>query len=80
MRAAIEQGAIFRWRPPEPILDVASYRVARATPRNAIEYDVAPDGQRFLFVKPIQPLFTGGHSELIFVQGWLDELDRRSQR
>ena len=39
------------------------------------EYDVAPDGQRFLMIQPIER--EGGLSQIQVVLNWFEELKRR---
>ena len=39
-------------------------------------YDVAPDGQRFLMVKPLETTEGGARNEVVLVQNWFEELKR----
>jgi hypothetical protein len=44
---------------------------------NAGVYDVAPDGRRFVMVRPIEGL---GETELVVVPNWFEELKARVGR
>ena len=39
-------------------------------------YDVAPDGQRFLMIKPAETTEEGVENQVILVQNWFEELKR----
>lgn len=42
----------------------------------ALPYDVSPDGQRFLVIKPVSENETTSAPSLIVVQNWLEQLKR----
>ena len=50
-----------------------AYGVGRGEPWR--EFDIAPDGQRFLLLEPGHGV-AGHRAQLVLVQHWLDELQR----
>ena len=58
---------------PRALFSVAGYRGAQ----NRQQYDVSPDGQRFLMIRPL-----GGsvRRELVYAEGWLEELAAKMPR
>jgi hypothetical protein len=68
----------FRAHAPESLFSLSGINVAT----NARNYDVAPDGERFLFVKAVVQA-AGNNAEgsafsrIMVVQNWLEELKRR---
>ena len=39
-------------------------------------YDIAPDGHRFLMVKPVETTEGGSRNDVVLVQNWFEELKR----
>ena len=39
-------------------------------------YDIAPDGQRFLMMKPVETTEGGSRSDVVLVLNWFEELKR----
>ena len=39
-------------------------------------YDIAPDGQRFLMVKPVETTEGGRENQVVLVLNWFEELKR----
>ncbi len=39
-------------------------------------YDIAPDGQRFLMIKPVETTEEGLANQVVLVQNWFEELKR----
>jgi len=64
MAVAVEPGAAFRAGPPQLLFEKASS-----------DYDVAPDGRRFLMLKPV--VATGDSGELHVIVNWFDDLRQR---
>ncbi len=70
MAVPIRSGATFWAGTPVPLFPVAPYRAAR----NRQQYDVAPDGQRFLMIRE----FGNDRPEnVVYVEHWLTELRER---
>ena len=69
--------AAFVAHAPESLFSLTGIRSVPGLPN----YDVAPDGQRFLFAKPVGGATNdeGGSipSRIIVVQNWTEELKRR---
>jgi serine/threonine-protein kinase len=40
-------------------------------------YDVSPDGQRFLMIKPVEQTSSSSPTQIVVVQNWFEELKRR---
>ena len=57
----------------EVLFDTAGYALTEGDSR---QFDVAPDGQRFLMLKRVAATDGGGAAEIVLVQNWLDELQR----
>ena len=77
MVAEIETEPTFRARTPERLLDVSNYRTVGVTGR---QYDLAPDGDRFIFLTPEKVVQTSDEEPfngLIFVEHWFEELTAR---
>ena len=45
------------------------------TPRSFPDYDVSPDGQRFLMLKPAEDQQSA--SQIVVVQNWVEELKQK---
>jgi len=43
----------------------------RVSRRDELQYDVSPDGQRFLMLEPVEPVDA---TEIMLVQNWFQEL------
>ena len=70
----VQTGATFSAGKPLRILSTAYY--AASGNRG---YDVSPDGQRFLMIKPntrTDPALEGSRASLVVVLNWLQELKR----
>ncbi len=76
MMAQIETEPTFSARTPQPLFSRATYTVQGA----GRQYDIAPDGDRFLFKKPGDSGQTNDDDQftgLIFVENWFQELTER---
>jgi hypothetical protein len=70
---AVRPGGTFSAAEPRPLFSASAYNLATS----AGAYDVAPDGRRFLMVRPL----TGpSETELVLVQNWLEELRTRVKK
>jgi hypothetical protein len=67
MAAPVTSTSTFASGTPVPLFSVAPYRSAR----NRQQYDVAPDGQRFLMIREAG---TDGAQNLVYADNWLAEL------
>jgi hypothetical protein len=47
------------------------------TPITFPYYDVSPDGQRFLMIKPTEQTSSSSLTQIVVVQNWFEELKRR---
>jgi hypothetical protein len=67
----VRLGASFDWGRPQTLFDVSSFRLLGPdyTTRN---YDVAPDGQRFVFARAV----SSRPSQLVVVQNFSEVLRR----
>ena len=75
MVAQIETEPTFRARTPERLLADSGW----VSPRGGRHYDIAPDGDRFLFLKrrgDVQESEAESFNGLIFVEHWFEELKR----
>jgi len=68
---AIPPGPTLAPGPPRPLFPLTDYRRARNRP----QYDVAPDGQRFLMIR--EPTST---SSIVYAEHWLTELRAKVKR
>jgi serine/threonine-protein kinase len=76
MRVAVEAAPTFSWRTPEAILERGAYTLRT---RSFSSFGLSTDGQRFLLIKPVATDATANAaSELVIVQDWLGELERRT--
>ena len=57
---------------PSALFSLAGY-IFVGTGRN---YDIAPDGQRFVFLKPVGLGEDAGPAQVVVVQNWFEELKR----
>ena len=74
MSVAVEGGPTFEWNSPSRLFDVSGYSgfAGLAGPRN---YDLSPDGKRFLVIKD-SGLDRAQTREFVVVENWFDELNR----
>ena len=70
MSVAVTSGATLALGTPRPLFSVAPYRGARNHP----QYDVTPDGRRFLMIRepPVDP-----RGSTIYVENWFTELEAK---
>ena len=71
MSATVRTDSSFDWDAPValfsgPYETLANYSVAN--------YDVSPDGRRFVMVKPDESVSSG---QVVLVQNWVGEMERR---
>jgi serine/threonine-protein kinase len=72
MSATVAPGPVFVAGTPRPLFPLAGFRSAR----NRQQYDVAPDGQRFLMIRePADP----GTDRVVYVDQWFPELLARTK-
>ncbi|WP_053333959.1 protein kinase domain-containing protein [Gemmatimonas phototrophica] len=64
MAVSVPPGPVFTPGPPRALFSVAGYVSAR----NRAQYDVSPDGQRFLMIR------RGSASQVVYVENWFAEL------
>lgn len=64
MAVAVPPGPVFSPGPPRALFSVDGYRYARNRP----QYDVTPDGQRFLMIRE------NTASQVVYVENWFAEL------
>ena len=78
MVAQVETEPTFSARTPEPLFSLSGYALS-ATPADARPFDVAPDGDRFIFRMPSTALQTSDEAVngLIFVENWFQGLTER---
>jgi hypothetical protein len=60
----VPPGPVFTPGPPRALFSVAGYVAAR----NRAQYDVSPDGQRFLMIR------ANSASQVVYVDNWFAEL------
>ncbi|MEO6524997.1 MAG: protein kinase [Gemmatimonadaceae bacterium] len=73
MVVRVPPGPVFTPGNPTTLFSLAGYRRAR----NRQQYDVAPDGQRFLMIREQSGTANGG---VVYVENWLTELRAKMQR
>jgi serine/threonine-protein kinase len=74
MSAPIEKGPAFRAGTPRALFEARGYGLGAG----GGDYDVSPDGKRFLFIKSAAPeTASGGQQQFQFVLEWFDEVRRR---
>ena len=78
MVAQVETEPTFSARTPEPLFSLSGYALSQS-PADGRTFDVAPDGDRFIFRKRSTALQTSDEAGngLIFVENWFDELKAR---
>jgi eukaryotic-like serine/threonine-protein kinase len=64
MAVSVPPGPVFTPGPPRALFSVAGYVAAR----NRAQYDVSPDGQRFLMIR------ANSASQVVYVENWFAEL------
>jgi serine/threonine-protein kinase len=69
----VPAGATFAPGLPRALFPVSGYRIAR----NRQQYDVSPDGRRFVMIRPL-----GGRAaaEAVYVENWFEELTAKVKR
>ncbi len=72
MDAAVTPGPALTLGTPHELFSAAAYRSAR----NRQEYDVAPDGRRFLMIRDL----SGGTRALVYAENWFTELKAKVKR
>jgi Tol biopolymer transport system component len=72
MSVRVGRGATWNASPPQKLLD-ARYFLQMGGSRN---YDVSPDGKRFLMIKSADGPATLAPQSLVVVQNWFEELRR----
>ena len=70
---SVPPGPVFTPGPARILFSTRPYRLAR----NRQQYDVAPDGRRFLMIRPLRER---GADEIVLVENWFDELRERIRR
>ncbi len=75
MVVTVETEPAFSHETPESLFSLGGY----VFPTFGRKYDISPDGQRFLFLKPAgaQTSEDAGPPRLIVVENWFEELKRR---
>jgi Tol biopolymer transport system component len=74
MVSRIESTPRFVFQTPEAVLDRGKYVLSTPAP---LQYDVSPDGQRFLLLKPVTDADAGTESaRVVVVENWYEELKR----
>jgi Tol biopolymer transport system component len=76
MVVEVETGTTFSAKTPEVLFEDPTLNYV-STNRYAFQYDVTPDGARFLMLKPSAPT-AGAGAQLRVVQNWFEELKRRA--
>ncbi|MBA2290896.1 MAG: protein kinase [Gemmatimonadales bacterium] len=72
MSVAVTSTPVLTLGTPQTLFSVAGYRGAR----NRQQYDVSPDGQRFLMIKLLE---VGSAAEAVYVEHWFTELRAKLQ-
>jgi dipeptidyl aminopeptidase/acylaminoacyl peptidase len=70
MVARVLPGSTLSFAEPELLFEATGF-LSNANRRH---YDITPDGQRFLMIRPVE---TGQQSELVYVENWTEELRAR---
>jgi eukaryotic-like serine/threonine-protein kinase len=70
MAVSVPAGPVFRPGPPRALFSVKGYVAARNRP----QYDVTPDGQRFLMIR------SSSASQVVYVENWFAELLAKAKR
>ena len=74
--AQVETEAIFTALPAEPLFSLRDYEIG-----NGRQYDLAPTGERFIFLKRATPASGEARfTNLIYVENWFEELKERVPR
>ena len=76
MVAQVETEPTFSHRTPEPLFSLSGYAVGSG-PTEARVFDLAPDGDRFIFRRTGTAAQTSDLNGLIFVEHWFEELTAR---
>jgi serine/threonine-protein kinase len=75
MRVGIERGESWSATTPTLLLNAERY-ATRSVGNPGRTYDISPDGQRFLVIKPTGDTNQSAAPQLVVVQNWLEELRR----
>jgi hypothetical protein len=75
MSVSIQPGTAFTAGSPRVIFE-GDY----LAPQVGRNYDVSPDGKRFLMIKPSQPTKTATPTQLVVVLNWFEELKRLTRK
>jgi serine/threonine-protein kinase len=70
MAVSVPPGPVFTPGPPRALFSVGGY----ASARNRAQYDVSPDGQRFLMIR------SSSASQVVYVENWFTELLAKSRQ
>jgi len=70
---SVPPGPVFTPGPPRVLFDVRPYRLAR----NRQQYDVSPDGRRFLMIRDLRE---ESPQDIVVAEGWFSELRERLRR
>jgi serine/threonine-protein kinase len=73
MEARVENAPRFGFHSPEAVLDRGKYLLSIPAP---VQYDVSPDGQRFLLLKPVAEADAGESARVVVVEHWYEDLKR----
>jgi hypothetical protein len=73
MAVRVESAPSFAFQRPEPVLDRGKYLLSTPAP---LQYDVSPDGQRFLVLKAVAEADESESLRVIVVQNWYEDLKR----
>jgi Tol biopolymer transport system component len=73
MAARVESAPNFAFQAPEAVLDRSKYLLSTPAP---LQYDVSPDGQRFLVLKPVAQAGAGEGARVVVVENWYEDLKR----
>jgi len=74
MRVGVERGPSWAATPPTMLVKEGYFTMSDGNPGR--EYDVSPDGQRFLMIKEGGADASGAPPQIIVVQHWVEELKR----
>ena len=73
MVVSVDTAGPFRYAGPE-VLFVGSYGLDTSISGGVPNYDVAPDGQRFLMIKAADTATDDTSTEIVLVLNWIEEL------
>jgi serine/threonine-protein kinase len=73
MAARVESASSFAFKTPEAVLDRGGFLLSIPAP---VQYDVSPDGQRFLLLKTVAEADAGESARVVVVDHWYEDLKR----